>query len=285
RCFCWSVVGRCSFGWYHVVYGVRFFCGSWCLLLLRFAAWLRVLRCGFFASFFIASRTSLPVPKLHAYSLDCDNALGHPYMIMDFARGTRLVDVWYDKKWWTGARSKTNTLRSLARHMVELSSIEFDRIGPDYPLGPSTTQHEYLRALAASLQLGMPNPYSLMVELFIGTLPDPRYDSAPFTLGHPDLVSQNVFMDDDTGEVSALIDWDGVAVVPRQLGALRYPSWLTVDWDPVAYEEYKDADEYDHADELHVYRAAYFITRKELWPEDEEDARNDDSDENDETAP
>ncbi|KZV83170.1 hypothetical protein EXIGLDRAFT_324047 [Exidia glandulosa HHB12029] len=204
---------------------------------------------------------------------------------MDLARGTRLVDVWYDKKWWTGARSKTNTHRSLARHMVELSSIEFDRIGtlerndatgeyfvapfasrhelacllegPDYPLGPFRTQHEYLRSLAASLLLGMPNPYSLMVELFIGTLPDPRFDSAPFTLEHPDLDSQNVFIDDDTGEISALIDWDGVAVLPRQLGALRYPAWLTLDWNPLSYMEYKNVGQYDHADELHVYRAAY----------------------------
>lgn len=74
-----------------------------------------------------------------------------------------------------------------------------------------------------------------MFELMIKTVPDGRYDHAPFALGHPDLSWQNVLFDDTMGEVSALIDWDGLAALPRQLGALAYPVWLWWDWNPHAY--------------------------------------------------
>jgi hypothetical protein len=32
-----------------------------------------------------------------------------------------------------------------------------------------------------------------------------------------------------------IIDWDGVATVPRTLDNERYPRWLTRDWDPAMY--------------------------------------------------
>jgi len=37
------------------------------------------------------------------------------------------------------------------------------------------------------------------------------------------------------GELLGIIDWDGVAAVPRSLGNERYPGWLTRDWDPAMY--------------------------------------------------
>ena len=35
--------------------------------------------------------------------------------------------------------------------------------------------------------------------------------------------------------MQALIDWDGVAAVPRIVGNERYTSWLTLDWGPAMY--------------------------------------------------
>ncbi|CDO74372.1 hypothetical protein BN946_scf184956.g1, partial [Trametes cinnabarina] len=75
-------------------------------------------------------------------------------------------------------------------------------------------------------------------------------------LGHPDFDSQNVFVD-DTGRLVGLIDWDGVSVLPRQLGALTYPNWLTVDWNPTMYDYYKELPNYDTEEELHAYREMY----------------------------
>lgn len=45
---------------------------------------------------------------------------------------------------------------------------------------------------------------------------------------------QNVLVSED-GSLQGLIDWDGVAAVPRFLGNEKYPSWLTRDWDPAMY--------------------------------------------------
>ncbi|KZV87206.1 hypothetical protein EXIGLDRAFT_697764 [Exidia glandulosa HHB12029] len=106
---------------------------------------------------------------------------------------------------------------SHSRHMVELSSIEFDCIGA-------------LERWSPACSLASPTARTtFMLELFHDTLADPHYDTALFTLKHPDLNSQNVFVDDETGEISALVDWDGVAVLPRQLGALGCPARLTVE--------------------------------------------------------
>lgn len=279
------VVEPPSEGSYNVVYELRFSDGTSWALRIPFEYDADTLRRDLIGHQFIASHTSLPVPKIHAHSLDADNALGHPYRIMDFARGTRLVDVWYDRTWWNSSRTKERTLSSLARHMVQLASIEFSQIGlldidestgmhrivaypsrlalntaatgPDYPLGPFETQFDYLTALLNSAMIGTANTDYVMYPIFVGEMPNRAYNSAPFTLCHPDLDSQNVFIDDETGEISALIDWDNVASMPRELGALTYPAWLTVDWDPVMYESYKRHDRYDSADDLTLYREMY----------------------------
>ncbi|KAL8919543.1 MAG: hypothetical protein Q9208_006735 [Pyrenodesmia sp. 3 TL-2023] len=56
-------------------------------------------------------------------------------------------------------------------------------------------------------------------------------DSAGFVLSHPDFNLQNILVGDH-GTLRGLVDWDGVAVVPRCLGYDEYPLWLTRDWDP-----------------------------------------------------
>ena len=61
----------------------------------------------------------------------------------------------------------------------------------------------------------------------------------------------------DAGDVVAFIDWDGIATYPRQIGALAYPSWLTVDWDPLMYDGYKKKPHYDTEEDLHTYRKMY----------------------------
>ncbi|CDO78201.1 hypothetical protein BN946_scf184474.g1, partial [Trametes cinnabarina] len=231
---------------------------------------------------YIMSQTSLPIPRIHGYSCEDNNTLGHPYTLMDKIHGTRLIDVWNDPAWWTGERSKERFLASLAEAMVELASLEFDQIGrlerpgPDAPyhIGPFPPRRD-----ANSGEVVEPRgPYNstyayfshelsferrkrkcgelAMLQLFMGALLDARFDSAPFSFGHPDFDSQNVFVD-DTGRLVGLIDWDGVSVLPRQLGALTYPNWLTVDWNPTMYDYYKEFPNYDTEEELHAYRQMY----------------------------
>lgn len=79
-----------------------------------------------------------------------------------------------------------------------------------------------------------------------------------FVLAHPDYSLQNILVSED-GRLCGLVDWDGVAAVPRCVGCERYPSWLTTDWDPNRYTY--DATRpncMDHPlEELDIWRKTY----------------------------
>ena len=77
-----------------------------------------------------------------------------------------------------------------------------------------------------------------------------------FVLAHPDLDLQNVLVDEH-GNITALVDWEGVSTVPRPLGC-AYPMWLTRDWDPYYYSYgYEDGRPENSPEELRVYRKKY----------------------------
>ena len=64
---------------------------------------------------------------------------------------------------------------------------------------------------------------------------DRNYDGVDdFVLAHPDLDTQNILVQND-GTLCGIIDWDGVAAVPHERGALRYPLFISRDWDPRNY--------------------------------------------------
>ena len=73
-----------------------------------------------------------------------------------------------------------------------------------------------------------------LLKFFVDLVPEPKSDVKPFVLAHPDFDIRNFIVSQD-GELKAIIDWDGVATVPRALGNERYPGWLTRDWDPMMY--------------------------------------------------
>lgn len=85
-----------------------------------------------------------------------------------------------------------------------------------------------------------------------------------FVLTHPDLDVQNVLVADD-GTITGLIDWDGVAAVPREIGCTQYPLWLMRDWVPLRYnydtdngKAFADAGYQESSpSELASYRAFY----------------------------
>lgn len=79
----------------------------------------------------------------------------------------------------------------------------------------------------------VPKGLAMLLRQLISWIPEPsRMD--PFILAHPDFDTQNLIVSEE-GELQGLIDWDGVAALPRTLGNERYPRWLTRDWDPATY--------------------------------------------------
>ncbi|KAJ2984770.1 hypothetical protein NUW58_g5889 [Xylaria curta] len=72
-----------------------------------------------------------------------------------------------------------------------------------------------------------------LLRQLISWIPEPS-GADRFVLTHPDFDIQNFIVSED-GDLRGIIDWDGVAAVPRTLGNARYPGWLTRDWDPAMY--------------------------------------------------
>ncbi|KAK7420702.1 hypothetical protein QQZ08_010283 [Neonectria magnoliae] len=88
-----------------------------------------------------------------------------------------------------------------------------------------------------------PKGSHLLLRHLVSWLPEP-VGPKPFVLTHPDFDIQNVLVSDD-GQVQGIIDWDGVAAVPRAIGNESYPSWLTRDWDPMMYHYEGDEEDDD----------------------------------------
>lgn len=83
-------------------------------------------------------------------------------------------------------------------------------------------------------------------------------------LGHPDFNYQNIFVDDE-GNITGVIDWDGVHTVPRALGFARYSSWVTRDWDPVEYGyDIPDSRDEDSPEQIISYRREYAAALADL---------------------
>ncbi|KAJ9131591.1 hypothetical protein NKR19_g9520 [Coniochaeta hoffmannii] len=87
----------------------------------------------------------------------------------------------------------------------------------------------------------------------------PRADGAGgggFVLGIPDFDSQNVLVD-HSGNVTGMIDWDLVQTVPPCVGFVRYPAWITRDWDPLMYWWHAGVPGEDSPTQLASYRRIY----------------------------
>ncbi len=250
---------------------------------------------------FISSKTSIPIPRIHYWSLDSSNILSRPFVIVDFIPGTNLSKLWNDRTWITDQK-REKIFEQIAGWMTELSALEFDQIGcldwdevsgthrivpfPDsspflvrlwqdseeqnstaVPAGPFNAAHEYLSFILSVRRRISDSSILAILQLFLSALPDSTLDGPPFTLCPPDFDSPNVLVDND-GIITGIIDWDGVRTLPRHGGAAAYPAWLTVDWVPISYGWKKDASpednmRYDSPTELASYRRAYLdaITR------------------------
>lgn len=104
----------------------------------------------------------------------------------------------------------------------------------------------------------------VLLRMFIEWAYERKSHGPRSVLAHPDLDIQNVLVAED-GTLRGLIDWDGAAAVPREVGAAQYPFWLMHDWIESQYdyniEDNKPRAEagYDESspDELSCYRAMY----------------------------
>ena len=120
-------------------------------------------------------------------------------------------------------------------HSVHLSGTSEDIMFSD--LGPFSHTQDYFRSLALDSLPNRPFPdfargQQKLLQIMIDAVP--VVENEQFVLAHPDFDVQN-FLVSQEGFLTGVLDWDGVAAYPRCLGYARYPSWITRDWDPLAY--------------------------------------------------
>lgn len=243
----------------------------------------------------IRSCTSIPIPEVFTWELSRDNPVRVPYHLESFVAGKPLSERWTSQ--FSGEEpTRIKILRNLAGLMSQLHILPFDRIGSLASESNNAFQHvdaiirmnydldEMFEGGSVWGTVSLFGPFKSTKAYLLAMLDDPKevpkeqdwtkaelcllrqaIDSIPrsldtpqtFSLGHPDFNYQNIFTNDE-GEITGLIDWDGVHTLPRALGFARYPSWITRDWDPAKYGYDKpDSRGEDSPAQLLSYRHEY----------------------------
>lgn len=79
---------------------------------------------------YIRKKTDLPVPHVISYDVTFDNALGHPYMLMECIEGRSVADEWFnDEGEGVLEARRQNILRTTAQWMIELRKLQFYSVG------------------------------------------------------------------------------------------------------------------------------------------------------------
>ncbi|KAI1935159.1 hypothetical protein LOZ66_005465 [Ophidiomyces ophidiicola] len=191
---------------------------------------------------YIMEKTTIPIPKIHGYSIAKDNILGLPFLLFE-----RIYIQLYRQQFdrvgaltlnengdWVFAENRPLTIDineqelcglDICRHLpynrtfqstIDYIYIIVNLIFNDFYRGrDSITSEEdaqyYLYSIFAS--------QGILMEWV-----DPKYNHGPFVLIHGDLRPPNIVVDDSFNLVSVL-DWEWSQTVPIQMFAP--PSWLS----------------------------------------------------------
>ena len=223
-------------------------------------------------------KTTIPVPEVYGFNSSIENAIGCPYIMMEYIEGQSLYKGWFNPQ-ASPARLeqfRARALQTIAAAMVQLHRIRFQTSGslrfrPDGTLcGFQSARVADFMGMAArplddpsrDVPFSQKGPFKDPMDclLFNFNRRELMYDDSahvrglheslrlftqwtlepvcgdrhPFVLGHPDFDLQNILVKED-GTLCGIIDWDGVGAVPHTVGCLRYPLWLTHDWEPSSY--------------------------------------------------
>ncbi|KAI9800363.1 MAG: hypothetical protein M1825_004133 [Sarcosagium campestre] len=191
--------------------------------------------------------------QIFSFETSMDNELNSAFILMEYIKGVPLHDVWFDKQISREVieSRRLQCLQDVAKMMVQLDQFSFTQSG-----SPIFDNDGYK---VIDVGPAIKPDSSTMLDRLIT---DDDDKTAIFCdVGLPRY--SNVLVSKEVGRLCALIDWDGVTIVPRCLGNERYPSWLTRDWDPAKYGYKADGsgetlvDNENSPDELAFYPAKY----------------------------
>ncbi|KAJ5145996.1 uncharacterized protein N7515_000560 [Penicillium bovifimosum] len=211
---------------------------------------------------FIKEHCSLPVPEIFAYESDEDNPVRTAYILMELLPGSVAMDAagGYDThRGVIPKEHRQNFYRSVAKCHVQMTSLRMPKIGTIVrnseggyecgPIpgigGPFDTATAFFEAWADSVKFkwdketitrmmqGAPIPAEQMVAS-IENFPSQikamasrlsSCNEGPFPLDHDDFLHSNIMVDEDTFDVTGIIDWEGAYTVPHEL--IGFPEFLS----------------------------------------------------------
>jgi aminoglycoside phosphotransferase (APT) family kinase protein len=165
---------------------------------------------------FVRKHTTIPVPNVVDAKLrGCDS-----WMLMERAPGTRLDSAWPNMH----ENMKSTTIAQLKRCFEQLRNIRpstsawigacdkgpvYDhRLNNGFPCGPFISVSEFHDFLVAPLTQ-CPQPE--LAAKYRKWLPD----DCPINFAHADLSYEHIFVDEGTGNVTGIIDWEMAGFWPR----------------------------------------------------------------------
>ncbi|RKK89688.1 hypothetical protein BFJ68_g16646 [Fusarium oxysporum] len=192
----------------------------------------------------LRQKTSIPIPKIHAFEARFNCSVGAPFMLMDCLKG----NVGMDLGMTIPPEKKQTFLNALAKIHVQLSKVQLPKIGtvlsmnPDGtcqqgPIpglgGPFTTATEFFEAWSARVKFGKSDEQlraasgqhaddiAYSTSLFpqtIKKLADKLSvcDHGPFPICHGDFGHNNIIVDDNY-KVLGVIDWEGAFAAPWEI--------------------------------------------------------------------
>ena len=79
---------------------------------------------------FLRKNTAIPIPKIFDFDETTNNEIGAPYILMDFAEGQRVSELWFDTTGPTPLEQRRlRILDTVAMAMSQLCIFQFDKIG------------------------------------------------------------------------------------------------------------------------------------------------------------
>ncbi|KAK9349748.1 hypothetical protein V1523DRAFT_399861 [Lipomyces doorenjongii] len=223
----------------------------------------------------IRKETAVPVPDVYAFDISCTNEIGAPYILMSFINGHTVCSKWFDRTGPTALEDRRlRTLDTLAQAMSQLQKFQFDKIGSlefdngtvgnSITIGPCYRWDEGILGdedYGKDLRVQEFGPFESSKSYLRHWSVSTNQES--FVLSLPDFDSQNIMID-ERGNLTGIIDWDNVQAVPRFIGYLSFPGWITRDWDPIVYYYPANKERENSPEELKRYRLKYNSNMQEI---------------------
>jgi Phosphotransferase enzyme family len=201
---------------------------------------------------FVRRHSSIPVPEVHAWDTDCDNAFAAPFTLMTGICG-------WEPDWKTlSVEMKQHVISQMAEIKMKLGSIRFPQIGSlrqdelgNYSIGSlcvggkwtgpfnSATNYYSYFALSAwedcatkdyESEASRQNDHFVpwLARSLAPFISHAGLDRGPFPLSHVDLGRHNLLIDDNA-VVIGVVDWSNACTLPWE-SFCNFPVLMGVNW-------------------------------------------------------